>query len=155
MICGSILPQNPSVHLHTLDSFLGKTPLQASRYNHSGGGGGGDLFHPWTDQKLRVSIYAGRLFGVNAEVALNEHDGVAALELSGVPVGGCLVGQARFNAAGGVHLDTVLGAALSRRFVSVLSVRRTKEDVVEVVLRLPVMGVRKLEMHRFADVKSK
>lgn len=110
----------------------------------------GSAAHPWVGAGLRVSHYAGGFFGVSAEVALNERDGVAALELAGVPVGGRLTGNARFDAAGGVRLDPLLEETLARRFVSVLSVRRTREDVVEVVLRLPVLGVRKLGMRRSA-----
>lgn len=85
---------------------------------------------------------------MHAEVSLNERDGVAALELSGLPVGGRLAGTARFDASGGVRMEPHMEAALARRFVRVVSVRRSREDVVEVVLRLPLLGLKRLGMSR-------
>lgn len=142
MIC--IVPSGLAMLVVLIATALGRAGIASPGSTLRSAG----ALHLQIGADLRTSQYTGGFFGVQAEVALDERDGVAALELNGLPLGGRLVGQARLDAEGGVRLDPRLEAALARRFVSVLSVRRSREDVLEVVLRLPLLGFRKLGMRR-------
>lgn len=92
--------------------------------------------------------YRGSLLGVRAVARLDRRRNVAFVQLEGVPLGGKLSGQAWFGDSGGVCLDPVLSRALSMRGSSVSGVVLRNEDLLEIVLRLPLIGQRTLVMRR-------
>jgi hypothetical protein len=94
--------------------------------------------------------YGGSLLGVRAVARLDRRRSVAFVQLEGVPLGGKLSGQAWFGDSGGVCLDPVLSRALSVRGSSVTGVVLKNEDLLEIVLHLPLIGQRTLVMHRRA-----
>lgn len=85
-----------------------------------------------------VQRYSGRLLGVSASATLEGN--VAKIDLRGVPLGGSLSGVALVDDGGGATVDAGLQRALSRRFVSVVSVDEVAGSV-HVTLRVPVFGV--------------
>lgn len=65
---------------------------------------------------------------------------MAKIDLRGVPLGGSLSGVALIDDGGAVTVDAGLQRALSRRFVSVVSVDEVAGSV-HVTLRVPVFGL--------------
>jgi hypothetical protein len=102
--------------------------------------------------------FRGSLLGVHAEAGLDHAERYAMLRLSGVVLGGALVGRATFEEANGpdgpdgpgdprqvVVLHEPLKSALARRGVKVTEVRHTGSEL-HVHLRLPVLGARVIVM---------
>jgi hypothetical protein len=87
--------------------------------------------------------FVGGILGVSAKVNLCVRNQVAAVELSGLPLGGTLAGTARFQDGEGspvVVVDEPLRSQLRRRFVRIVSARfDEKQDRVYVTVRLPLL----------------
>jgi hypothetical protein len=74
----------------------------------------------------------------------------ASLELWGIPIGGKLSGTAWFQEDGkNVNLDPNLHREVARRMVQVKEARHnTKDDTIEILVRLPVFGAKTMVLQR-------
>lgn len=108
-------------------------------------------------------IYAGGFFGVRARVELIREHSLAYIILEGVPLGGRVAGTARFapgKSNGSVDLSDGLARTVRRRGVQIVGVDEVHEDsitkqcVICIRLKLPVVGVQCLKMTRTADATS-
>lgn len=102
-------------------------------------------------------IYAGGFFGVRARVELIREHNLAYIILEGIPLGGRVAGTARFaqgTSNGSVDLSEGLARTVRRRGVQIVGVDEvhedatTKECVICIRLKLPVVGVQCLKMAR-------
>jgi len=102
-------------------------------------------------------IYAGGFFGVRARVELIREHSLAYIMLEGVPLGGRVAGTARFapgTSNGSVDLSEGLARTVRRRGDQIVGVDEvhedsmTKERVICIKLKLPVVGVQCLKMTR-------
>lgn len=94
--------------------------------------------------------YDGRMLGVSCHCTLNRAGRYATLELRGVPIGGRLAGTAWFMADGkSVQLDPELDRAVARRLITIYEANhRTRDDTIHVILRHPLLGRRRMVLHR-------
>ena len=86
--------------------------------------------------------FVGGLMGVRADVLLCEETQHAKISLSGLPIGGKLMGTARFSDGEGtqVTIDEPLKGQLSRRFVSISAAEFDRfNDRVYVTVKLPFL----------------
>jgi hypothetical protein len=99
--------------------------------------------------------FVGGLMGVSAKVNLCLGKKVAAIELSGLPLGGTLAGTARFQDGEGspVVVDEPLRSALRRRFVKIVGAEFDREkDIVLVTVKLPLLlGTQTIRLLRASD----
>ena len=98
--------------------------------------------------------YTGRMLGVTCECTLT--DPYASLHLWGVPIGGHLSGTAWFKSDGRtVVLDPELAKAVSRRMTTIYQAHyRPKDDTVHIVLAVPIVGVKRMVLHRKQTASS-
>jgi hypothetical protein len=95
--------------------------------------------------------FAGSMLGVKASVVLDEARGIARIELNGLPLGGRLAGAATFGRGGEEGGDVVvfepLRSALRRRRVSIVSSEFERvSNTLEIAVRLPFFGVRRMRL---------
>ena len=86
--------------------------------------------------------FVGGLMGVRADVLLCMETQHAKISLSGIPIGGKLMGTARFSDGEGtqVTIDEPLKGQLSRRFVSISTAEFDRDgDRVYVTVKLPFL----------------
>lgn len=93
-------------------------------------------------------VYTGALLGVHASATLYEHH--AHIALSGIPMGGKIEGDAVFidGVGGRVTLEEPLRSALRMRMIEVRSVSQPSDNVIDVVLALPLIGARTVVLVR-------
>lgn len=94
--------------------------------------------------------YSGKLLGVSCTCELNRGGRYAKLVLYGIPIGGRLSGTAWFEADGKtVVLDADLEKSIARRMVRVYEAHHEpNHGTVTVLVSLPVLGLRKIVLHR-------
>lgn len=93
-----------------------------------------------------VENFAGRFYGVSAQVALNMRTRVAQVHLQGAPLGGRVSGEGWLAdsgaEAGTVVLEKEFARRLRRRLVSIYSARLDRHArTVTVNVKIPVIGV--------------
>lgn len=93
-----------------------------------------------------VENFAGRFYGVSAQVALNMRTRVAQVHLQGAPLGGRVSGEGWLSEtgaeAGTVVLDKEFSRRLRRRLVSIYSARLDRHArTVTVNVKIPVIGI--------------
>lgn len=93
--------------------------------------------------------------GVHADVTLCMDTKHAAIELSGIPLGGTLKGTARFSGGEGssIVVDEPLRTSLRRRFVNIIGATfDRKRDRIYITVKLPfLLGTQTIMMGRAAD----
>ena len=94
--------------------------------------------------------YTGRMLGVTCECTLNKADKYATLNLWGVPIGGHLSGTAWFKPDGRtVVLDPDLAKAVARRMTTIYQAHyKPSDDTVQIVLGVPIVGVKRMILNR-------
>lgn len=93
--------------------------------------------------------YAGSVLGVSVRVSLDELGQRAHVRLQGAPFFGRLEGEAFFDDDRLLVLDETLSEGLSRRACSVSEVNENKiENVIEVIVKLPIFGKRVITLQR-------
>lgn len=93
-----------------------------------------------------VENFAGRFYGVSAQVALNMRTRVAQVHLQGAPLGGRVSGEGWLAdsgaEAGTVVLEKEFARRLRRRLVSIHSARLDRHArTVTVNVKIPVLGI--------------
>lgn len=93
-----------------------------------------------------VENFAGRFYGVSAQVALNMRTRVAQVHLQGAPLGGRVSGEGWLSdqgaEAGTVVLEKEFERRLRRRLVSIYSARLDRHArTVTVHVKIPVIGI--------------
>jgi hypothetical protein len=98
-------------------------------------------------------VYVGGLLGVRAEVTLYPRDNRAVVCLSGIPVGGKLNGEAKFDDGfQNVSLDPAFASRLSALRVSIGAITPSDDySKVSVSVKLPAfLGCHTITVHRVA-----
>ena len=102
-----------------------------------------------TDDLCRTRRFRGSLYGVTATVEMDLSTRKAAVELSGMVLGGGLSGTGWLNESevdkGSVVLDDDLAAALAWRGVRIVSASLDREtDSVSIGVTIPVIGFQRI-----------
>ena len=102
-----------------------------------------------TDDLCRTRRFRGSLYGVTATVEMDLSTRKAAVELSGLVLGGGLSGIGWLNESevdkGSVVLDDDLAAALAWRGVRIVSASLDREtDSVSIGVTIPVLGFQRI-----------
>jgi len=108
-----------------------------------------------TDDLCRTRRFRGSLYGVTATVEMDLSTRKAAVELSGMVLGGGLSGIGWLNDPevdkGSVVLDDDLAAALAWRGVRIVSASLDREtDSVSIGVTIPVLGFQRIVLSRFS-----
>jgi hypothetical protein len=100
--------------------------------------------------------YTGRMLGVTCQCTLNRAEKYASLNIWGVPLGGHLSGTAWFKSDGTtVVLDPELAKAVSRRMTTIYkAVYRPEDDTLQIVIGVPIVGVKRMILHRKQSASS-
>ena len=89
------------------------------------------------------------MLGVHARVELLLEEKRALINLTGLPLGGTIEGEATFDDDHNVVMDEQMDRALRRRLVAIVGVEPHVDfQSLRVRVVLPVFGERTLKMHR-------
>ena len=93
--------------------------------------------------------FRGGMLGVHARVELLLEEKRALINLTGLPLGGTIEGEATFDDDHNVVMDEQMDRALRRRLVAIVGVEPHVDfQSLRVRVVLPVFGERTLKMHR-------
>ena len=94
--------------------------------------------------------YSGKLLGVSANVLLDNNSNRAVIHLRGVPLGGSIIGFARFKPEGeGVEMDDYMHRQLERRGIEIENVGAYEDlSYLWIRIKLPLLGTHRMILPR-------
>tara|TARA_Y100000748_G_scaffold141366_1_gene118540 strand:+ start:141 stop:521 length:381 start_codon:yes stop_codon:yes gene_type:complete len=97
----------------------------------------------------RPIAFEGGMLGVHARVELLMEEHRALINLSGLPLGGTIAGEATFDDEHNVVMDEQMDRALRRRLVAVVGVEPHVDfQSLRVRVTLPLLGAKTIKMYR-------